>query len=90
MIHLKIEEEIKSAMEENKLIFGSKKTIKSIKLNKVKLVIISSNCPKSIKEDIVHNAKIANIDVREFEGKGVDLGAVCKKPFQVSTLGLSR
>jgi large subunit ribosomal protein L30e len=79
-------ETIQAALKANKVILGYKKSIKFIKSNTPKLIVIAKNSPEEIRKEIEHNAKIAGIKVDVFEGSSKELGIVCGKPFPVTTL----
>lgn len=77
---------IRLAVDSGKVELGSKKAIKFSLVGGVKLVIASRNCPdaKNLKENCTHS----KTPFVEFEGNGVELGAVCGKPFSVSVLSV--
>jgi large subunit ribosomal protein L30e len=77
---------IQNALKSNKIIIGYKKSIKFMKLNTPKLVIIAKNSPENIRKEIEHNAKMAGVKVEIFEGSSKELGIVCGKPFPITTL----
>ncbi len=81
---------IKNAVKENKVILGYNRTIKEIKTKKPKLVVYANNIPKDKLENIIHNTKLAKIDVEEYPDDSVNLGLVCGKPFSVSVLVIKR
>ncbi|MCS7097246.1 MAG: 50S ribosomal protein L30e [Candidatus Methanomethylicia archaeon] len=83
---LKLDKELQVILKTGKMIFGSKSAIKSVKLGKAKMIIISSTIPKNIKEDILYYAKLSNIPVIEFNGSSWDLGFICGKPFMISAI----
>jgi len=82
------ESELKLLLKTGKVIFGSKRTLKSVKLGKVKLVIIASTLRSDLKEDLKYYARIGNIPIYEYPGSGWDLGKLCGKPFMISTIGV--
>ncbi|MFQ6057177.1 MAG: 50S ribosomal protein L30e [Methanosarcinales archaeon] len=81
-------EELKDALTKNNVIIGSKRTIKYLKTKNVKLVMIASNCPENIKNDINHYSKISKIKVEKFDGTAKQLGIFCGKPFPIATLAI--
>jgi large subunit ribosomal protein L30e len=87
---MNIQKEIKEAMESKKLVIGSNRTLKELKSGKVKFVIIAGNCPKSIMEDVKHNAKLSKVEINEFSGNGVELGTLCKKPFLAAVVSIKK
>lgn len=77
---------IRVAVDTGNVTLGSEKSIQGLKLGKGKLVIIAQNCPRNIREDVLHYSKLSEIPVYDYEGTSVDLGSVCGKPFTVATM----
>ena len=77
---------IRVAVETGNVTLGSQKSIQGLKLGKGKLIIIAQNCPRDIREDVMHYSKLSEIPVYDYQGTSVDLGSVCGKPFTVATL----
>ncbi len=78
-----VEKILKKALK-GKVYLGSKRTIKALKRKEAKLVIISSNCPKKIKEKIEKYK--GDVPVLVYPGTNMELGAACGKPFSVASL----
>ncbi len=83
---MSLEKELKDALKEGKAILGFRKSLKYLKTNKPKLVIIAENIPERYKIQILHNAKISKVKVKIFKGSSKELGVLCGKPFPVSTV----
>ncbi|MCD6414194.1 MAG: 50S ribosomal protein L30e [Candidatus Diapherotrites archaeon] len=79
---------IKRVLETGKVSLGTRSVEKVLGTKKPKLVIISKNCPKVAKENIVHRSKIAGVAVHEFSGTSLELGEICRKPFPVSAMAI--
>lgn len=79
-------EEIQSAIKSNKVILGYNESIKFIKVNSPKLIVMAKNTPEETKKEIEYNAKISNAKLEIFDGSSKDLGVLCGKPFPVTTL----
>ena len=77
-------EEIRSLIDEGKLIIGTDRTLKALRNGKVKKVFLSSNVSENSKSEIVHLAKIADVDVVDVDESNEELGVLCRKPFAVS------
>lgn len=77
---------IATAVKTGKVLFGANNTIKNAKIGKARLVIVAANCPRSVREDISYYCKLSNIPVVIYNGTSIRLGAVCGKPFMVSSL----
>ena len=81
-----INKAIASAVETGKVWFGANNAIKNVKVGKAKLVVLAENCPENIRGDIEYYCKFSKIPMIIYKGTSLDLGAVCGKPFMVSTL----
>jgi large subunit ribosomal protein L30e len=77
---------IATTVKTGKILFGTNNAIKNAKTRRIKLIIVASNCPQKIREDIEYYCKLSNIPVTIYKGTSIDLGAVCGKPFKVSAL----
>ena len=80
--------DIRLAVDSGKTALGLNTVMDSIKDSSAKLVIVASKNKESNLQDILHVASIAGIKVIKFEGNPVELGAVCGKPYSVSTLSV--
>ncbi len=83
-------EKIQSAIKSKKIIIGYKESIKFIKTNSPKLIIVAMNTPEKMKKEIEYNAKISGIELQVFEESSKELGIECGKPFPVTTLVIKR
>jgi len=81
-------EDLRNALKENKVILGSKRTIKYLKLGKVKMIVISNNCPENVKKDLEHYTKLTGTKLENFDGTAKQLGIFCGKPFSIATLAI--
>ncbi|MDR0912520.1 MAG: 50S ribosomal protein L30e [Methanobrevibacter sp.] len=81
-----IDRGIRVAVDTGDVTLGSEKSIQYLKLGKGKLVVVASNAPDEILEDVEYYAKLSEIPVHLYDGSSVDLGSVCGKPFTVATL----
>ncbi|MBS3055670.1 MAG: 50S ribosomal protein L30e [Candidatus Aenigmarchaeota archaeon] len=83
---MNVQEEVQTALKDNKAILGYRRSIKFIKLNSPKLIVVSNNLPEKVRKEIDHNAKVSGAKVETFNGTSKELGIICSKPFPVSTL----
>jgi len=83
-------EDIRKLLKEEKLIVGTNKVIKDLRLGKLKLVYITSNCPDKIRESIKYYAGMAKTEIVELKMANDSLGTLCKKPFSISILGVMK
>lgn len=83
---INIDKAISTAVKTGKVSFGTNAALQGAKVGKAKMIVLASNCPKDIKEDIEYYCKISGIPVIVYKGASMDLAEVCKKPFIVSAL----
>ncbi len=79
---------IRMAVDTGKTILGSDRAKKLALLGEAKAIIVSRNCPASVRQDIAHYASMSGVSVIEFAGSNLELGVVCGKPFSVSALSV--
>ena len=80
--------EIKKFIKSKSLIIGTDKTIKGLKLGKIEKVIISSNCPKAVVNNISYYAGLSKAETVKANYPNDELGVICKKPFSISVLSI--
>ena len=75
-----IRRELKKILKTGKVYFGIKQARKALNKGEAKLLIVADNCPEK--------KEIENWDIPKimFDGDGLELGAFCGKPFNVSVL----
>jgi large subunit ribosomal protein L30e len=77
---------ITTTAKTGKVQFGANSALKSVKTKKAKLILLASNCPQNIKENLEYYCTLSETPVSVFRGESSDLGALCGKPFNVSVL----
>lgn len=80
------EERIQEAIKSKKVVIGYRNSIKFIKVNTPKLIVISNNLPESLRKEMEQNAKVGKMMLDVFKGTSRELGTFCGKPFPVSAL----
>ena len=80
------QEMIQEALKSKKIVLGYRNSIKFIKVNTPKLIVISNNLPEALRKEMEQNAKVGKMKVEVFEGNSRELGTFCGKPFPVSAL----
>ena len=83
-------EELKMIMlnQPDKLVIGSRRTLKYLKLGKLAKIFMAKNAPEDIKSDIEYYAKLSNVEVVNLSLDNEELGAALKKPFKVAVVSL--
>jgi len=81
---MNIEEIIKKAIKENRVVLGYRRSLKYIrnKATALELVILAKNAPENIKKVILNS----NVKVVIFDGSSKDLGTICGRPHPITTI----
>jgi len=80
--------EIKKLIKAKKVVIGTERTIKNLKLGKVEKVIISSNCAENVLNDINYYAGLSKAETIQVDYPNDEMGVICKKPFSISVLSI--
>lgn len=75
---------LRVAVSTGEVLFGFTQAKRAVEKKAARLVVVARNCP----EEFVGQMRKAGAKVHAFEGTNFDLGAVCGKPFAVSTLAV--
>jgi large subunit ribosomal protein L30e len=85
-----VNQEIKEAMKEKKILIGSRTVIKGVKRGHLDSVIYASNCPEETRKDLEYYSRGGFLELKEFKGNSVQLGELCGKPFNVLLIGIRK
>ncbi len=85
---VEFERELLNALKTGRIVLGTRKTLKLLKLGRVKAVVVAANARPDVKQEILYYAKLGGIPVYIYPGTSVELGAACGKPFTVMSLGI--
>ena len=85
-----VNQEIKDAMKEKKIVIGSRTVMKGIKRGHLNSIIYASNCPEITRKDLEYYSKSGFLGLKEFKGSSVQLGELCGKPFNVLLVGIKK
>ncbi|MAG47516.1 50S ribosomal protein L30 [archaeon] len=80
--------DLKTALKDGKVTIGTSRTLKFLKLGKLKKVYTAVNCPSEIKDDIKHYSNLNEIPLVELKENNEEVGILCKKTFFISVLGI--
>lgn len=81
-----MDKEIRQALATGEVILGTDRSMEALKLGRAKLVILASNCPAEVREDVKYYSKLSGAVVHDYGGDSVELGLACGKPFMVSVM----
>lgn len=79
-------EDVQQAVKAKRALLGYRESIKFLKAGMPGKIVVAANAPDSVKKEIEHNAKLANVGVETFSGSSKELGVLCGKPFVVTVL----
>ncbi len=82
--------EIRKLLKNKGTIIGSERTLKNLKLGKVKKVYLSSNCADDVRDRIEHYSKLSKAEIVKLNYPNLELGILCKKPFSISVLSVMK
>ena len=85
---INIDKAIASAVKTGKVSFGANAALQNAKTGKAKMILLASNCPKNIKDDIENYGKISKVPVINYKGTSMDLAEVAGKLFIISALSI--
>ncbi|PIN81069.1 50S ribosomal protein L30e [Candidatus Woesearchaeota archaeon CG10_big_fil_rev_8_21_14_0_10_30_7] len=81
-------QELKKLLETKKLVLGSERTIKLLKKNMLKKVILTINCDLKTLARIEKYAELSKVELQKTNYTNERLGTLCKKPFSISVIGV--
>lgn len=79
---------LKLVMKSGKAILGYKESLKALRRQKSKMILISSNCPPLRKAEIEYMAMLAKTQVHHYSGDNTALGTACGKFYNCSVLSI--
>jgi len=77
---------LRDALKNQRLIYGTRETLRNLKLGKVKAVFLAKDCSETVKNSIIYYSKLKKIDIIQMEHGGKEIAQLCKKNFPVSVL----
>ncbi|MCW4005122.1 MAG: 50S ribosomal protein L30e [Candidatus Bathyarchaeota archaeon] len=83
-----IDKAIASAVKTGKVSFGANTALMNAKTGKAKMIVLASNCPKNLKDEIEYYAKLSKVPVLNYKGIAMDLSNVCEKLFIISAMSI--
>tara|TARA_Y100000310_G_C20701659_1_gene830559 strand:- start:2364 stop:2618 length:255 start_codon:yes stop_codon:yes gene_type:complete len=77
---------LKKVLGKEKLVFGSRQTIRNLKNSKTKIIFLASNCSNDAKESIKYYAGLAKADITELKQTRHELSVFCKKNYPLGVI----
>lgn len=79
---------ISAAVKTGKVSIGASSAVQSAQTGRAKLIILASNAPKNVREDVEYYCNLSKVPLILYRGSSLDLAAACGKPFTVSALSI--
>jgi large subunit ribosomal protein L30e len=83
-----IDKAISAAVKTGKVSFGANLAVQSARTGRTKLIIVASNAPKNVRDDIEYYCGLSKVPLVIYKKSSLDLAAACGKPFTVSALSI--
>jgi len=83
-----IDKALASAVKTGKVSFGANTALQNAKSGKAKIIVLASNCPQDIKEQVEYYGEISKVPVITYKGTSMDLAEVCSKLFIISAMSI--
>jgi large subunit ribosomal protein L30e len=80
--------EIRKLLGSDKLVIGSDRCIKLLRQGELKKIMIASNCRADLVEDVTYYSGLTGAELITLDVPNEELGVFCKKPFNISVLGI--
>ena len=83
-----VDKAIAAAVKTGKVSFGATSAVQNAQTGRAKLIILASNAPKNVREDVEYYSKLSKVQMIIYKGSSLDLAATCGKPFIISALSI--
>ena len=83
-----LRKEISDVIETGKVVMGANSVSGALLNGNPKLILMSTNCPNNVKEEIVYYSRLSKVPYKMLPNDSLELGSMCGRPFPVSTLGV--
>ena len=78
--------DIRKLLGSDKLVMGTDRCMKLLRAGQLRQIMLANNAPVSTVQDVERHAGKAEIVVLDIPNE--ELGVYCKKPFNISVLGI--
>ena len=79
---------ILTVVKTGKVSFGARTALQNAKTGKAKMIVLATNCPKNIKEQVEYYGRISKVPIMTYKGTSIDLAAICNKLFIISAISI--
>jgi large subunit ribosomal protein L30e len=79
---------IRMAVDTGSVEFGERAGVKAALNGTARLIVLSRNCPKKIRDNVQYYSKISGVRMYEYDGTSLALGSLCGRPHLVAVLSV--
>lgn len=79
---------IRQCVDSGKVEFGTNNGVKKALSGGAKLLILASNCPKEVSQDVMRFSKLSGTPAIVYEGTSIELGTVTGRPHPIAVLSV--
>ena len=79
--------ELKLKVQLEKLVVGTDRVLKLLRVRGVEKVFLAANCPVKVRDDVTRYAALVHIPVVTLPQTNEELGIFCKRHFFISVIG---
>jgi len=83
-------DQLRKLIEEKKVIIGTQRTLKALKADKLKRLVMASNASEQTANAVKRYSAQTGVAVDDLSVPNDELGVICKKPFSISLLGIKK
>jgi len=80
--------EIRKLLGSNKIVIGTERVMKLLRKGELAKIMIANNAKTSMKQDVQYYSGLQGVEIVELDVPNEELGVYCKKPFNISILGI--
>ncbi len=77
---------LREALKSQKITYGTRETLRNVKLGKTKTVFLSKDCEESTRKSLRYYSALEKIDIIALDQGSKDIAQLCKKNYPVSVL----
>lgn len=81
---------VKENIGSDKLVIGTQRTLKELKAANLEVIFVTQNAPQEVVDEINHYAQQNETKVETLDIPNDELGVICKKPFSISVVSLTK
>lgn len=82
--------ELDKLIQDGKIIIGTDETLKGLRQGTLAKVFVSQNCPDNVREDLATYCNLGDVECIDIPYPNDELGTMCRKPFAISVIGVTK